>query len=77
MTSGSCVCFVLPQQFGSARMGSDPIEWFQGAIDFPSLNSNFGEQAALVAALPAPKVGVESRDIKLHTLRHQRSRASR
>lgn len=58
-------------------MGADPIEWFQGTVDFPSLNSEFGERAAVVAALPAKKVGVDSRDIRLHMLRHQRSRASR
>lgn len=53
-------------------MGADPIEWFQGAADFPSLNVEYGERAAAVAGISATKNGVDSRDIKLHTLNHQR-----
>lgn len=55
-------------------MGADHIEWFLGAVGFPSLEgSQFGNQAAAVARIPAPKNGVDSRDIKLHALRHRRS----
>lgn len=55
-------------------MGTDHIEWFLGAVGFPSVEGGeFGDQAAAVARIPAPKNGVNSRDIKLHALRYQRS----
>lgn len=58
-------------------MGTDPIEWFQGAADFPSLDASYGDQAALVASLPSPKGAVNSRDIKLATLHHRREALTR
>lgn len=64
-------------QFGTSRMGMDPIEWFQGAEDFPSLNTEYGDRAAIVASVPTRKTGVNSRNIKLHTLHDQRLRSIR
>lgn len=55
-------------------MGKDHVEWFLGAVDFPSLRSGeYADGAATVARIPTPKNGVNSRNIKLHTLRYQRS----
>lgn len=50
-------------------MGKDHVEWFLGAVGFPSL-----EDADRVV-VPVPKNGVNSRHIKLHALRHQRGRS--
>ena len=50
-------------------MGKDHVEWFLGAAGFPSLE---GEDRVFV---PTPKNGVNSRNIKLHALRHQRGRS--
>ncbi|CAM9771815.1 unnamed protein product [Ectocarpus sp. 4 AP-2014] len=62
------------QKFGTLSMGTDHIEWFLGAVGFPSVDGGeFRDQAAAVARIPAPKNGVNSRDIKLHALRYQRS----
>ncbi|CAN0316363.1 unnamed protein product, partial [Ectocarpus sp. 8 AP-2014] len=62
------------QKFGTLGMGTDHIEWFLGAVGFPSVEGGeFGDQAAAVARIPTPKNGVNSRDIKLHALRYQRS----
>jgi len=47
-------------------MGKDHVDWFLGAVGFPSLEVSF---------TPAPKNGVNSRNIKLHALRHQRGRS--
>ncbi|CAN0270197.1 unnamed protein product, partial [Laminaria digitata] len=34
------------QKFGSKGMGGDPIDWFQGAAHFPSLDLEYGDRAA-------------------------------
>lgn len=58
-------------------MGMDPIDWFQGAAHFPSVDVEYGDRAAEVAGIRSPKHGVDSRDIKLHVLRHQLAVATR
>lgn len=50
-------------------MGKDHVEWFLGAVGFPSLEEDDR------VFVPAPKNGVNSRNIKLHALRHQRGRS--
>lgn len=64
-------------QFGSESMGMEPIDWFQGATHFPSVDVEYGDRAAEVAGIRSPKHGVNSRDIKLHVLDHQRAVATR
>ncbi|CAM9182571.1 unnamed protein product [Ascophyllum nodosum] len=65
-------------KFGTASMGADPVEWFQGAMDFPSLQQTETQteterrgKAEEVAEIPILRDAVNSRDIKLHTLYHQ------
>lgn len=67
-------------QFGTASIGSDPIEWYQGVVDYPSLGWRYGgggDEADEVAGMVVAKNGINSRDIKLYTLNHQRDSAIR
>lgn len=65
-------------QFGTASMGSDPIEWYQGVVDYPSLGWRYGGDGAEdVARMAVTKNSINSRDIKLYTLYHQRDSAIR
>lgn len=64
-------------QFGSMDMGIDRIDRFLGADDFPSVDLEYGDRAEEVASIRARKIGVDSRDIKLHVLHHQRAMATR
>ena len=58
-------------------MGIDRIDRFLGADDFPSVDLEYGDRAEEVASIRARKIGVDSRDIKLHVLHHQRAMATR
>lgn len=57
-------------QFGTLHMGRDHVEWFLGAVGFPSLEGEDFEDRVV-----SPKNGVNSRDIKLHALRYQKDQS--
>eukprot|EP00904_Undaria_pinnatifida_P002344 jgi/Undpi1/1210/HiC_scaffold_107.g14124.m1 len=70
------------QKFGSKGIdGIDGIDSVQGAADVPSeeveVGVAYGDRAAEVAGTRIPKFGVDSRDVKLHFLHHQRDMATR
>lgn len=79
------ICFQnarIWSQFGSKGIdGIDGIDSVQGAADVPSeeveVGVAYGDRAAKVAGTRIPKIGVDSRDIKLHFLHHQRDMATR
>ncbi|CAM9457250.1 unnamed protein product [Discosporangium mesarthrocarpum] len=79
------------KKFGTSTMGVDPISWFQGSMNFPSLQSQQGRELIHLLRYirffrrfgerappsdPASSAAVvDSRDITLHTLQFQRSLA--